>query len=400
MIGHVDADCFYVSAERVRFPHLNGVPVGVLGNHGACIIAKSYEAKAAGIKTGMPIWEALPLCPQAVYVKRDFTWYEVLGRKMLATVQEISPQVEFYSIDESFFTIGDAKLETAQALQESLLRKTGVPVSIGIAPSKTLAKLCSDSSKPFGCRVVSTAEEQRELLHRLPVTEITGIARRSAKRLAKHGIETCDQFANADRAFIRWLLTKRGEDLWWELNGTPVQPVQTARPAHKFVSRGGSIGAASSDPTRISAFVVRNVERLVEALHYYRVVCDQLILSLLFTNAPERAARVSLPGSTADVEHLRQAALWLLPRVWQPAAAAVHYMHVIAGKLRPYACRQRGLFGAVEERDKRIAEVKRQINHVVGRFALRSGATLPLAHVHRDPANDYDICDIYGKSCF
>jgi nucleotidyltransferase/DNA polymerase involved in DNA repair len=271
---------------------------------------------------------------------------------------------------------------------------------VGIAPSKTLAKLCSDSSKPFGCRVISTADEAHSLLNGLPVTEITGIARRSAKRLAAHGIETCDQFANADRAFIRWLLTKRGEDLWWELNGTPVQPVLTARPAHQFISRGGSIGKASSDPLRISAFVVRNVERLIEALHYYRVVCDQFILSLLFTNAPERSARVNLPGSTADVEQLRQAALWLLPRVWQPATAAVHYMHVIAGKLRPYTCRQRSLFEAKTKEDERIAEVKRRVNHAVGRFALRSGATLPLAHVHRDPANDYDICDIYGKSCF
>jgi DNA polymerase V len=83
-IGHVDADCFYVSAERVRFPHLAGVPVGVLGNHGACVIAKSYEMKAAGVKTGDPIWEALPRCPNGVYIKRDFKWYEVLSRRMLA----------------------------------------------------------------------------------------------------------------------------------------------------------------------------------------------------------------------------------------------------------------------------------------------------------------------------
>jgi DNA polymerase V len=70
LIGHLDADCFYVSAERVRHPHLRGLPVGVLGNHGACIIAKSYEMKAAGVTTGMPIWEALPICGDGVYVKR------------------------------------------------------------------------------------------------------------------------------------------------------------------------------------------------------------------------------------------------------------------------------------------------------------------------------------------
>lgn len=398
MIGHVDADCFYVSAERVRFPHLRGRPVCVLGNHGACIIAKSYEAKAAGIKTGMPIWEALPICPNAIYLKRDFTWYEVLSRKMLATVQELSPCVEFYSIDESFFVAPQATMETAHHLQRRILARVGVPVSVGMAPTKTLAKLCSHASKPFGCRVVASDDERLALLRGLPVTEVTGIARRTAARLAEHGLYTCDQFAQADRAFIRWLLTKRGEDIWWELNGIPVQPVLTARPRHKFVSRGGSIGKASNDIHRVAAFVVRNVERLVEALHYYRIVCDQLSLSLLFKGAGERCGRVTLPGSTADFDQLRQAALWLLPRVWQPRTLAVHYMHVIAGKLRRYAERQRGLFEAREA--DRVAEVKRLVNQAIGRFALRSGATLPLADVYADPANDYDICDIYGKSCF
>ena len=97
--GHLDADCFYVSAERVRDFFLLGKPVGVLGNQGACVIAKSYEMKAAGIQTGMPVWEALRLCPKGVYLKRDFRWYEVLSRRMLQVVQARSPAVEYYSID-------------------------------------------------------------------------------------------------------------------------------------------------------------------------------------------------------------------------------------------------------------------------------------------------------------
>jgi DNA polymerase V len=395
MIGHVDADCFYVSAERVRFPHLRGLPVAVLGNHGACIIAKSYEMKAAGVKTGVPIWEAVPICPQAVYVKRDFAWYEVLSRQMLAIVQAQSPTVEFYSIDEQFFTAREATLAAARRLQDELLRRVGVPVSVGIAPTKTLAKLMSDSSKPFGCGVVLDDHDRWRLLRGRPVTDITGIARRSAAKLAAHGITTCDQFAAADRAFIRWLLTKTGEELWWELNGTPVIPVQVTRPDHKFISRGGSIGAASRDPERVKAFVVRNVERLVEALAYYKVCCDHLILSLLFKDAPERSLRSSLLGSRADFDALLEAALHLLPLAWRPTTAFVHYMHVIAGSLRPLARRQRSLF-----EQPRLEDVKRTINHSVGRFAVRSGATLPLVDVYGDAANSYDICDIYGKSCF
>ncbi len=95
-VGHVDADAFHVGAERVRFPALRGRPVGVLGNQGACVIAKSYELKAAGVKTGMPVWEAKALCPHGVYVKRDFRWYEVLSRRMLDVVRTFSPRVEWY----------------------------------------------------------------------------------------------------------------------------------------------------------------------------------------------------------------------------------------------------------------------------------------------------------------
>jgi len=397
MIGHVDADCFYVSAERVRHPHLRAMPVGVLGNHGACIIAKSYEMKASGVTTGMPIWEARPLCPSGVYLKRDFEWYELLSRRMLAIVQSLSPRVEFYSIDEFFFS---ATPDSAEQVQQALTQGVSVPVSVGIAPTKTLAKLISDSVKPQGYGAIHNDDDRLRLLHGTPVTEITGIARRSAERLAKQGITTCEQFAAADRAFIRWLLTKRGEDLWWELNGTPVQPIQQTRPEHKFVSRGGSIGAASRDPARVQAFVARNADRLTEALYHYRIACDSVTLSLLFTHAPERSARVSMLGSTADAESIRQAALWLLPRVWQPASAEVHYMHVIAGGLRPVAKRQLSLFEQQTPRAEKLTDTIRSINQAVGRFAVQTALTLPLRDVHRDPANDYDICDVYGKTCF
>lgn len=406
MIGHVDADCFYVSAERVRHGKLRGVPVGVLGNHGACIIAKSYEMKAAGVGTGMPIWEAVPVCPEGVYVKRDFRWYETLSRMMLGIVKEMSPRVEFYSIDESFFVAREATPEAAERLQKAILRRVGVPASIGLAPTKTLAKLISDSSKPFGYGVVTTEHERQQLLDGLPVTEITGIAQRSAKKLAVYGITTCDQFAAADRALIRRLLTKTGEELWWELNGTPCKPVVIAKPRNQFIARGGSIGRATRDPIRVEAFVVRNAERLVEALDHYHLACEQVTLDLHFSDAPGRAQRACLHGGHSEPEVIRQAALWLLEQLWQPNVGSVRYMHVIAGRLTNRAVRQRSLLdldkAKTESPEKlaAVAGVQQLINDRIGRFALRSGSTLPLTDIHADPANDYDICDIYGKSCF
>src|SRR5215212_11112877 len=117
MIGHLDADCFYVSAERVRDAALIGKPVGVLGNQGACVIAKSYEMKAAGVKTGEPIWDALKKCPEGIYIKRDFRWYEVLSRAMLDIVGQCSPLVEYYSIDEFFFQAAEPREAQQAAVQ-------------------------------------------------------------------------------------------------------------------------------------------------------------------------------------------------------------------------------------------------------------------------------------------
>jgi len=228
LFGHLDADCYYASAERVRDSFLLGKPVGVLGNQGACVIAKSYEMKAAGVKTGTPIWDAVRLCPHGIFVKRDFRWYEVLSRRMLAAVREFSPAVEYYSIDEFFFRAiqerGLSWQETAEALRDHIYRTIRVPVTVGIARTKTLAKLVSDTAKPFGALALLDRDAEWALMERTPVTEVSGIAERRAARLAPHGIFTCLDLAFADRRLVNSLITAAGEALWWELNGDPVLP--------------------------------------------------------------------------------------------------------------------------------------------------------------------------------
>jgi nucleotidyltransferase/DNA polymerase involved in DNA repair len=156
--------------------------VGVLGNQGVCVIAKSYEMKACGVKTGEPIWDAREKCPEGVYVKRDFRWYEVLSRQMLHAVREESPAVEYYSIDEFFFDAepapGSSPQRLAEALRDHITEAAGVPVTVGVARSKALAKLVSDTAKPFGALALTDPDAERALLGCLDVTEIIGIASR------------------------------------------------------------------------------------------------------------------------------------------------------------------------------------------------------------------------------
>jgi nucleotidyltransferase/DNA polymerase involved in DNA repair len=369
--------------------------VGVLSNQGACVIAKSYELKAHGVTTGMPIWDALPLCRNTIYVKRDFEWYECLSRRMLDVLQTISPTVEYYSIDEMFF---DASSVDPKSLQRRILDDVGIPVTIGISKTRSLAKLASDTAKPFGCYVATSDDQIAGLLADRPVDEITGIASRSRRKLELAGIRTCADFTNADRRLIRRLLTKTGESLWWELNGTPVTQISTTRLPHKVLSRGGSVGKATDDPARCEAWIVRNVERLIEALDYHLVFCEQIVLAVEFKDASAVARRANLPAATADYGLIVMATLQMWKQLWQRQTLA--YMHVIAERLSSRRCYQRGLFDQPTMQQQRVAQAKRQINERVGRFALRSAATLPLSELYLDSANNYEVCDIQGKTCF
>jgi nucleotidyltransferase/DNA polymerase involved in DNA repair len=401
--GHLDADSYYVSAERVRNAFLRGKPVGVLGNQGAAVVAKSYEMKAAGVTTGMPIWEAVRLCPSGVYLKRDFRWYEVLSRRMLEVVRQISPSVEFYSVDEFFFRAvphrGLSLQETAEALRDRVLKEVGVPVTVGVGRSKTLAKLISDTAKPFGALALLDRDAEWGLLDRHPVTAVSGIADRRAARLEPHGITTCLDLAFADRLLVRELLTRVGEALWYELNGEPVLPLYTDRPPHKVLSRGGSLGGATADPDRVYAFLVRNVERLIEELEFHVVRAGALSVYLMHWDGTEGFGKRDLPSPTDRFDLLLEAARDCFRRAWVPGLAASR-MHVNASQLRRPGFAQLGLFEPPAEQARAVAQVKREVNARVGRFVLRSGATLPLADVYRDEAQSYDICDVKGKICF
>lgn len=403
LIGHLDADCFYVSAERVRDPFLIGMPVGVLGNQGACVIAKSYEMRAAGVKTGEPIWDAVKKCPDGVYVKRDFHWYEVLSRAMLEVVNEFSPLVEYYSIDEFFFRAPSLKglsmPQTAEAMRDRIMSQLKLPVTVGLARTRTLAKLFSDTAKPFGARAVFDPEEERSLLEKLAVTEISGIGNRRGDKLAAYGIRTCLDLARADRKLVNKLLTKTGESLWYELNGYPIEPLRPERPPHKQLARGGSLGGTVTDPIILYAWLVRNVERLIEELEFHRVSAGKLTIWLNHKEAPSTVGQSPLETQTDRFDLILDAARAGLRQAWRRDWPVTH-MHVVADHLRRGGYVQRSLFEPPGERAVAVAQAKRTINERVGRFAVRSGATLSLPALYADPSNNYDICDVRGKICF
>jgi nucleotidyltransferase/DNA polymerase involved in DNA repair len=403
LLAHLDADCFYVSAERVRNAFLRDKPVGVLGNNGACVIARSYEMRKKGVRTGEPIWDAVKLCPEGVYVKRDFRWYEVVSRQMLDIVREFSPAVEFYSIDEFFFEAvplpGLSLQQTIEVLRDRIREVVRVPVTVGVARTRTLAKLVSDRAKPFGAMALLDRDAERRLLESTAVHEICGIAHRRTATLARYKIFTALDLALADRRRIKDVLTIVGEGIWYELNGERVFPLHTTRPPHKMLSRGGSIGRSSTDPHVAWGWAVRHLERLVEELEYHRVRTGHLDVWVVYAGDQTHVGSSPLSAPTDRFDLLLEATRHGMRQAWR-ARERVTRVHLVATQLRWPGSVQLGLFEPPAGRAEVLARVKREVNARVGRFALRSGATLYLGDLYRDSAFGYEICDVRDKICF
>lgn len=403
LVGFADADAFYASAEVVRRPWLAGLPLGVLGNQGACVIARNYPMKKCGVTVGEPIWEAKKKCPHGLYVKRNFRWYETLSRRMLGELGQFSPTVEYYSIDEFFWTaepiFGSDWARSAVHVRDHIRSHLGLPMTVAFARTRVLAKLFADTAKPFGAVAVLDRHHERELLARLPVTEIAGIARRMAARLEPYRIKTCLDLADANGGTVKRLLTVVGFDLWRELNGERVHTIRPERTAHKMLSRGGSLAGRVTDPYTLYGWLVRNVERLIEELQYHTVRPRTLTVHLSYFEEPSASASRHFPVPTDSFLELLDGAKAGLRRCWRSGSAATH-LHLIASELVRPAGWQRTLFDPPNETEVAVAKLKHEVNATFGRFTLRSGSTLYANHLYQDPANDYDVCDIRGKFCF
>lgn len=205
-ILHVDMDAFYASVEVRDNPSLAGLPVCVGGpaSGRGVISAASYEAREFGVHSAMPTAQARRLCPDMVLLPPDFDRYTEASRAIMGVFQRYTPLVEPLSLDEAFLDVAGCErllgdvLEIGRAIKRDILRETGLVASVGIAPSKFLAKLASDLEKPDGFCVIRP-EEVRDVLDPLPVSKIFGVGERTAKRLGAMGIHTVGDLASRPR---------------------------------------------------------------------------------------------------------------------------------------------------------------------------------------------------------
>ncbi len=232
-ILHIDMNAFFASVEQSANPALRGRPIAVTGRGGRSIIlTASYEARAFGVKTGMAIWEAKRCCPELTLVTGDNRKYTHTSKEIMAMMQDYTPEVEVFSIDEAFMYVTRSialfgGVETiAYELKARIRHRFAITCSIGIAPNKLLAKLASDMQKPDGL-VTIRPEDIPRTMERLPVKDLCGIGKKTERQLALMGIRTCGELGRCDEERLTrrfGIVGKRLKEMGQGRDDAPVVP--------------------------------------------------------------------------------------------------------------------------------------------------------------------------------
>ena len=252
-ILHIDGDAFFAACEQSRNPVLKGKPV-VTGKERGIAASMSYEAKACGVTRGMRISEIKRRCPQVVLLPSDYETYSLLSKRMFAIVRRYTPDVEEYSIDECFADITGLQRslkgsypQIAARIKQTLDVELGVTFSVGLAPTKVVAKIGSKWKKPSGLTCIPGWDIHR-YLGRLPVANVWGIGAKTTAYLAKHGIDTALAFATLPERWILQHLPKPFYEIWQELRGTSVFALETHEKAdYQSVQKFKTFSPPSND---------------------------------------------------------------------------------------------------------------------------------------------------------
>lgn len=400
LFGLVDCNNFYASCERVFEPRLKGRPIVVLSNNDGCVIARSNEAKALGIKMGDAEFKIRTELRQHDVVVRssNYTLYGDMSARVMQILDANLPAVEIYSIDEAFgdFTGIDDPCRFAAELRIMVRQWTGIPVSIGLGASKVLAKAGNKLAKKTlnGVRHVQRADDLAEF----PIRDLWGIGPAHEAFLTAHGITTGAQLAAADRVWIRAHLGVVGERIVWELNGTSCLSLEEIAPAKKNICCAKGFGQALTELPDIQAALAAYVARVAEKMRSQKLACGALSVFLL-TNPfrtdepqynPQLSSEFAEPKTfTPDLQHEAQR---LLARIYRPGFR-FRKVGVMLLDLAPHLPIQRSLFRP-ETRFAEKARLQAAIDHLnrqYGRDAIRT-ARQGFADKHRLRAEKKSRC--------
>jgi DNA polymerase IV len=301
-ILHADVDSFYASVEQRDDPRLRGRPV-IVG--AGVVLAASYEAKAYGIRTPMGGALARHLCPHAVVVRPRMDAYSEASKALFEVFDDTTPFVEGISIDEAFLDVGGLRwisgtpADIAMRLRKHVREKVGLPISVGVARTKFLAKVASGVAKPDGLLVVPP-EAELDFLHPLPVEALWGVGPVTATKLRDRGITTVAQVARLGEAsLVRMLGRAAGRHLHALAHNRDPRPVQVGRRRRSMGSQR-ALGRKRRSPESLDADLVAIVDRLGGRLRTAHRVCRTIVLRLRFDDFSRATRSHTLPEATSE----------------------------------------------------------------------------------------------------
>ena len=303
-ILHADVDSFYASVEQRDDPSLRGRPV-IVG--AGVVLAASYEAKAFGIFTPMGGTQALRLCPQAVVVRPRMDAYSEASKALFEVFNDTTPFVEGLSIDEAFLDVGGLRrisgtpMEIAVRLRREVLEKVGLPVTVGVARTKFLAKVASGVAKPDGLLLVPT-DGELEFLHPLPVERLWGVGPVTASKLRAVSIATVGQVAQlGEAALVRMLGRAGGRHLHALAHNRDPRQVQVGR-RRRSMGTQRALGRRPRSPEALDTDLVALVDRLARRLRTAHRVCRTVVLRLRFDDFTRATRSHTLWEATARTQ--------------------------------------------------------------------------------------------------
>ena len=388
MFALVDVNSFYASCETVFRPDLKGRPVVVLSNNDGCVIARSAEAKPF-VKMGGPYFKQKDQFRRqgVICFSSNYELYADMSNRVMTTLEELSPRCEIYSIDEAFCDLTGVRncrdlTDFGREIRETVLRRTHLTVGVGIAQTKTLAKLANHAAKKWqrqtgGVVDLSNIEKQRKLMAALPVDEVWGVGRRISKKLDTMGIKTVLQLADTDIRFIRKHFNVVLERTVRELRGEPCLGLEEFAPVKQEIvcsrSFGGRITEYHEMRQAICSYASRAAEKLRGEHQYCRFISAFVKTSPFALNEPYygNSASVKLLTPTQDSRDIIAAATRCLDAVWKDGYR-YQKAGVMLGDFYSQGVAQLNLFddNAPRQNSEKLMEVLDHLNAKNGRGAL------------------------------
>ncbi|WP_276497942.1 Y-family DNA polymerase [Pontibacter litorisediminis] len=406
----VDCNNFYASCERVFNPALDGKPVVVLSNNDGCIIALSNEAKALGIKMGTPYFQARPQleqCGVAVF-SSNYELYGDMSRRVVETLQQFTPNLEVYSIDESFLDLGDFYKTDIQSYARSIKNTvgqwTGIPVAVGVAATKTLAKVANriskKSEKAQGVLVLTDERHIEAALKRTEVGDVWGIGRRYATKLASLGVYTAWDLRNVTDAFAKKHLTVVGLRTVKELRGEPCMELEHMPPPKQNICTSRSFGETLTELADLEEALSTHTVRCATKLRRQKSCAGVMTVFLMTNRFTEQhyyySRTIKLDSPTNSELELLRNAVKALQQLYRPG---LQYKKagVILSDIVPASQVQLSLLGSHNvERDTRLMHVLDNLREKYGtklvKYAVQgSGKKWQLKEEHISACYTTDI---------